>query len=110
VAPEVLSAGHQEGESPKPWRVPRRRAEGGSQKAGQGSSACGARNRPAEHRKATKLEAVTRHTNNFEAVAREWFEKQKPRWAVSHSTRLIRLLERDVFRFRNLGAKHPSPN
>jgi integrase len=60
---------------------------------------------PAEHRKAAKIEAITRHTNNFEAVAREWFEKQEPRWALSHSSRLIRLLERDVFPFHNLGAR-----
>jgi len=35
--------------------------------------------------------------NTFEAVAREWFAKQKPRWAESHSIRIIRRLERDVF-------------
>jgi integrase len=35
--------------------------------------------------------------NSFEAVAREWHEKFSPTWAPSHTMRVIRLLERDVF-------------
>ena len=35
--------------------------------------------------------------NTFEAVAREWFEKFKARWAESHAEKIIRRLERDVF-------------
>lgn len=34
---------------------------------------------------------------SFEAVAREWFAKNKSTWAASHSKKIIRRLERDVF-------------
>lgn len=34
---------------------------------------------------------------SFEAVAREWFAKNKATWADSHSEKIIRRLERDVF-------------
>lgn len=34
---------------------------------------------------------------SFEAVAREWFSKHAPTWAASHSDKIIRRLERDVF-------------
>ncbi|WP_077034462.1 tyrosine-type recombinase/integrase [Pelomonas sp. KK5] len=34
---------------------------------------------------------------SFEAVAREWFAKNKSTWADSHSDKVIRRLERDVF-------------
>lgn len=33
----------------------------------------------------------------FEAVAREWFAKYSPSWAASHSSKIIRRLERDLF-------------
>jgi integrase len=35
--------------------------------------------------------------NTFEAVAREWFAKQSPGWAISHSSKIISRLENDVF-------------
>jgi len=35
--------------------------------------------------------------DSFEQVAREWFEKHSPNWAPSHSEKIIRRLERDVF-------------
>lgn len=34
---------------------------------------------------------------SFEAVAREWFSKHKPSWATSHSDKVIRRFELDVF-------------
>lgn len=34
---------------------------------------------------------------SFEAVAREWYAKHQPSWAPSHSEKIIRRLERDVF-------------
>lgn len=34
---------------------------------------------------------------SFEAVAREWWAAQAPTWAESHSKRVLRLLERDLF-------------
>jgi integrase len=35
--------------------------------------------------------------DTFEAVAREWFAKQKPNWAASHSDKIITRLEQDLF-------------
>jgi integrase len=35
--------------------------------------------------------------NSFEAVAREWHAKNAPTWAISHSSKIIRRLEMDVF-------------
>jgi hypothetical protein len=40
---------------------------------------------------------MDRAANSFEVIAREWFEARKPNWAPSHSTRLIKRLENDVF-------------
>lgn len=40
---------------------------------------------------------------SFEAVAREWYERQAPSWAPSHAEKIIRRLERDVFPW--LGSK-----
>ncbi|MGH8273834.1 MAG: tyrosine-type recombinase/integrase [Gammaproteobacteria bacterium] len=50
---------------------------------------------PAELRKAKK--AAQAGGDGFEAVAREWFAKHEPTWAHSHSDRIIRRLERDLF-------------
>ena len=36
-------------------------------------------------------------TDTFESVAREWFDKFKSQWVGSHSERIIRRLERDIF-------------
>ena len=52
---------------------------------------------PGEHRKATKTQQTERAANSFEAVAREWYAKHSPGWAESHSNKIIRRLERDVF-------------
>lgn len=52
---------------------------------------------PSEHRQEARLAVVDRATNNFESVGREWFAKQKPGWADNHSSKIIRLLERDIF-------------
>jgi integrase len=35
--------------------------------------------------------------DGFEAVAREWFAKFSPNWAETHSTKVIRRLESDIF-------------
>lgn len=35
--------------------------------------------------------------NTFEAVAREWFQKQEPGWVLAHSQRVIRRLEKNAF-------------
>lgn len=54
---------------------------------------------PGQQRQEARLAAVERATNNFEGVAREWFAKKEPSWATNHSSKIIRLLERDVFPF-----------
>ena len=50
---------------------------------------------PSKARKAAK--AAKGGDGTLEAVAREWFEQRSPTWAPSHSVRVLRLLERDVF-------------
>jgi integrase len=52
---------------------------------------------PSEARKAKLASTKDGAVNCFEAIAREWFEKFKPNWATSHSEKIIRRLERDVF-------------
>jgi integrase len=52
---------------------------------------------PSENRKAQKFAQAERAANSFEVVAREWFGKYSPNWAASHSDRVIRLFERDIF-------------
>ena len=50
--------------------------------------------------KSAKLE---RAANSFEVIAREWFQKNRVTWAVSHADKVIRRLENDVFPW--LGSK-----
>ena len=52
---------------------------------------------PSEHRKASKRaeRAITEDT--FEAVAREWYAKMRPRWVASHADKIIRRFEKDLF-------------
>jgi integrase len=52
---------------------------------------------PGENRKIQKAARHDRAENSFEVVAREWFSKFSPNWAASHSDKIIRRLERDVF-------------
>jgi hypothetical protein len=52
---------------------------------------------PSENRKATKSAQSERASNSFEVVTREWFAKYSAAWAESHSSRVIRLFERDIF-------------
>jgi hypothetical protein len=51
---------------------------------------------PSDLRKAKKIEQQ-RDENTFELVAQEWFAKFSPSWATSHSSKVIRRLEKDVF-------------
>ncbi|HYE37517.1 tyrosine-type recombinase/integrase [Methylocaldum sp.] len=48
---------------------------------------------PGVEKKAIK----TAESETFEAIAREWFIKFAPNWAESHSDKIIRRLERDIF-------------
>lgn len=52
---------------------------------------------PGQHRKAIKMAKVASAENSFEVVAREWFGKYEPNWAASHSEKIIRRFENDVF-------------
>ncbi|KXU89935.1 integrase [Paraburkholderia monticola] len=52
---------------------------------------------PGIERKVQKAAANERTANSFETVAREWYAKHAPGWAPSHSEKVIRRLERDVF-------------
>lgn len=58
---------------------------------------------PGEERKIQKAARSERAENSFEVVAREWFAKFSLNWADSHSVKIIRRLERDVFPW--LGAR-----
>lgn len=48
-------------------------------------------------KKAAEKARVTADGETFETVAREWFERNKGRWAQSHASKIIRRLEADVF-------------
>ncbi len=52
---------------------------------------------PGENRKIQKAALLERAENSFEVVAREWYAKFSPNWAASHSSKIIRRLEREVF-------------
>jgi integrase len=52
---------------------------------------------PGEHQKAKKAARVESAANSFEVIAREWFGKFSPNWAETHSQKIIRRLEADVF-------------
>ena len=52
---------------------------------------------PSAHRKAVKAGRLERAANNFEAVAREWFERMMADKAKSHKDKVIARLENDLF-------------
>ena len=52
---------------------------------------------PSEDRKAKRAERAAVLENKFEAIAREWFAKNSPNWAPTHSDKIIKRLENDVF-------------
>ncbi|MEM9448013.1 MAG: integrase arm-type DNA-binding domain-containing protein [Cyanobacteria bacterium P01_E01_bin.6] len=52
---------------------------------------------PSLHRKAQKRASQQQESNSFESVAREWYLRFSPNWAVSHSQTVIKRLERDIF-------------
>jgi integrase len=52
---------------------------------------------PSQSRKAEKLRSAHQTGNTFEAVAREWQEKQSVVWVPAHAARVSRLFERDIF-------------
>ncbi|MDG0025954.1 integrase arm-type DNA-binding domain-containing protein [Trinickia sp. Y13] len=52
---------------------------------------------PGEAKKEAKREAQIAAANSFEAVAREWFESQRPGWTDDYADKVIHSLEIDVF-------------
>lgn len=52
---------------------------------------------PSEHRQSILARIRTSAANTFEVVAREWFAQHEPTWAQSHSSKIIRRLEKDIF-------------
>lgn len=52
---------------------------------------------PAAQRKAAKLATQERRANSFEVLAREWYELKAPEWSEGHQSRVLRLLEKDLF-------------
>ena len=51
----------------------------------------------AAQRRAAKREAAGRAANSFEAVAREWYEKQAKVWVTHHAADVLRRLEANLF-------------
>jgi integrase len=52
---------------------------------------------PAQARKLQKLVKVDRAANSFEAIAREWYQKQLHTWVSSHADDVLRRLESNLF-------------
>ena len=52
---------------------------------------------PSVVKRAEKFARLEQGTNTFEAIGREWFEKNSPRWSTSHRDRSKRLLEKDLY-------------
>ena len=52
---------------------------------------------PSAQRKAEKVTPEGYHPNCFEMVAREWHNEYQSTWNKSHSERIIRRLEKDIF-------------
>jgi integrase len=54
---------------------------------------------PSQHKKEKKAILSELAVNNFEIIAREWFEKKSPAWAEKHASNVIQRLELNVFPF-----------
>lgn len=52
---------------------------------------------PGQKKKDLKANRAILSANSFEVVAREWFAKNKHSWAKTHSEKIIKRLENDVF-------------
>jgi len=51
---------------------------------------------PGEYKKQAKRAAKVAAANTFEAVAREWFAKFSPKWAETHTCKVLLRLENDL--------------
>lgn len=52
---------------------------------------------PSANRQVQKAATIERAESSFEAIAREWFAKNSPKWAASHSSKIVVRLEKDIF-------------
>jgi len=52
---------------------------------------------PAHHRKQVRQLSAEAASNSFEAVTREWIAKNTPIWAASHTNKISRRMEKDIF-------------
>lgn len=52
---------------------------------------------PSAERRAEKVRLTVAAANSFEAVAREWYAKQKVTWRPSHAADVLGRLERNIF-------------
>lgn len=52
---------------------------------------------PPVAKREAKAARIASTKNSFEAIAREWFAKRSPVWKKTHSSKVIRRLEIDVF-------------
>ena len=52
---------------------------------------------PSAHKRATKEAKSNQAANSFQIVASEWYAKEKPHWSESHTKRVLRILEKDLF-------------
>jgi hypothetical protein len=54
---------------------------------------------PSEQRRHAKAAAEHAASERFETIAREWYAVRRPNWRSTHSSKVIRRLERDIFPF-----------
>ena len=54
---------------------------------------------PSALKQEKKREAERLMADSFEALTREWFEKQQERWSENHAHRIITSMEKDIFPF-----------
>lgn len=52
---------------------------------------------PLEYKKIKKRTMIEGAAHSFQAVAQEWFSKNRGQWVESHSEKIIARLERDIF-------------
>jgi integrase len=52
---------------------------------------------PTQAKKAAKAAAAIAAVNTFEAIALEWFEKQKPKWTPAYADKIEARLRRNIF-------------
>lgn len=52
---------------------------------------------PTHEKRRQKLERTLDRANSFEVVAREWHDKEKVSWTEKHATRVLKMIESELF-------------